>query len=135
MAQEFRTFSGANHPGHYDVLYLNNKDLTFTDIAESAGVRGAEIVMRDFNSKPILFEDPSDNTWYEGWDPTWTDEQGNQIGEPTYQTHSSMFFDYDDDSDPDLFIASDGDIFRIYRNDTDAAGVKFTEISSALGLD
>ena len=85
--------------------YLNNKDLTFTDIAESAGVRGAEIVMRDFNSKPILFEDPSDNTWYEGWDPTWTDEQGNQIGEPTYQTHSSMFFDYDDDSDPDLFIA------------------------------
>ena len=135
MAQEFRTFSGANHPGHYDVLYLNNKDLTFTDIAESAGVRGAEIVMRDFNSKPILFEDPSDNTWYEGWDPTWTDEQGNQIGEPTYQTHSSMFFDYDDDSDPDLFIASDGDIFRIYRNDTDAAGVKFTEISRALGLD
>ena len=135
MAQEFRTFSGANHPGHYDVLYLNNKDLTFTDIADSAGVRGSEIVMRDFNSKPILFEDPSDNTWYEGWDPTWTDEQGNQIGEPTYQTHSSMFFDYDDDSDPDLFIASDGDIFRIYRNDTDAAGVKFTEVSRALGLD
>ena len=46
-----------------------------------------------------------------------------------------MFFDYDDDSDPDLFIASDGDIFRIYRNDTDSAGVKFTEISRALGLD
>ncbi|MBR62308.1 MAG: hypothetical protein CL904_06640 [Dehalococcoidia bacterium] len=135
MAQEFRTFSGANHPGHYDVLYINNQDLTFTEVAESAGVRGTEIVMRDFNSKPILFEDPSNNQWYEGWDPTWTDEQGNQIGEPTYQTHSSMFFDYDDDSDPDLFIASDGDIFRIYRNDTDAEGVKFTEISRALGLD
>ena len=135
MAQEIRTFSGANHPGHYDVLYINNQDLTFTEIAESAGVRGSEIVMRDFNSKPILFEDPSNNNWYEGWDPTWTDDQGNQIGEPTYQTHSSMFFDYDDDSDPDLFIASDGDIFRIYRNDTDSEGVKFTEVSRALGLD
>ena len=135
MAQEFRTFSGANHPGHYDVLYINNHDLTFTEMAESAGVRGSEIIMRDFNSKPILFEDPSNNRWYEGWDPTWTDDQGNQIGEPTYQTHSSMFFDYDDDSDPDLFIASDGDIFRIYRNDTDLEGVKFTEVSRALGLD
>ena len=135
MAQEFRTFSGANHPGHYDVLYINNHDLTFTEMAESAGVRGSEIIMRDFNSKPILFEDPSNNSWYEGWDPTWTDEQGNQIGEPTYQTHSSMFFDYDDDSDPDLFIASDGDIFRIYRNDTDSENIKFTEVSRVLGLD
>jgi len=135
MAQEFRTFSGANHPGHYDILYINNGDMTFHDIAEAAGVRGSEIVMRDFNSKPILFEDPSTNKWYEGWDPTWIDDQGNQIGEPTYQTHASMFFDYDDDTDPDLFVASDGDIFRIYRNDTDSTGVKFTEVSRALGLD
>ena len=135
MAQDFRDFASANHPGHYDVLYLNNGDLTFTEIAREAGVQGAEIVMRDPTGKPILFEDPATGEWYEGWDPTWLDAAGNVIGEPTSQTQAAMFFDYDDDGDPDLWLASDGDRFRIMRNDSDASGVRFTEVAHAIGID
>jgi hypothetical protein len=135
MAPDFRDFASANHPGHYDALYLNNGDLTFTDIAESAGVRGGEIVMRDPTGKPILFEDPATGEWYEGWDPTWLDDAGNVIGEPTSQTHAAFFFDHDDDGDSDLWLASDGDRFKIMRNDSDATGVRFTEIAHATGID
>lgn len=135
MAADFRDFASANHPGHYDVLYLNNGDLTFTEIATEAGVRGTEIVMRDPTGKPILFEDPSTGKWYEGWDPTWTDDAGNQIGEPTAQTHAAFFFDHDDDGDPDLWLAGDGDRFKIMRNDSDGNGVQFTEVAHATGID
>ena len=135
MAHDFRDFASANHPGHYDVLYLNNGDLTFTEIAEQAGVRGGEIVMRSPMGKPILFEDPATGEWYEGWDPTWLDDAGNVIGEPTAQTHAAFFFDHDDDGDPDLWLAGDGDRFKIMRNDTGADGVRFSEIAHATGID
>ncbi len=135
MAHDFRDFASGNHPGHFDVLYLNAGDMTFTEIAAEAGVRGGEIVMRDPTGKPIMFEDPATGQWYEGWDPTWLDDAGNVIGEPTSQTHAAFFFDHDDDGDPDLWLASDGDRFKIMRNDSDGSGVRFTEVAHAIGID
>ncbi len=135
MAHDFRDFASGNHPGHYDALYLSGGDMTFTEIAEEAGVRGTEIVMRDPTGKPIKFEDPETGVWYEGWDPTWLDDAGNVIGDPTSQTHGAMFFDIDDDGDPDLLLASDGDRFKMLRNDSGPEGVRFTEISHAAGID
>ena len=135
LAHDFRDFGSGNHPGHFDALYRNNGDLTFTEIAETAGVRGTEIVMRDPTGKPILFEDPATGEWYEGWDPTWLDDAGNVIGEPAAQTHAAFFFDHDDDGDPDLWLAADGDRFKIMRNDTDASGIRFTEVAHATGID
>ena len=98
-AHDFRDFGSANHPGHYNVLYRNNGDLTFTEVAQEAGVWGSQIVMRDATGEPIMFEDPLTGEEYEGWDPTLTDDRGNTVGEPTGQTHAVLFFDYDDDGD------------------------------------
>jgi len=135
LPQSFRDFASANHPGHYSVLYRNNGDLTFTEIAEEAGVRGSRIVMRAPDGKPYMFKDPTTGVEYEGWDPTFVDQAGNVVGDPTGQTHSSVFFDYDDDGDVDLFVAKDGDRFHVYRNDSTPGRIRFTDVARAMGLD
>ena len=134
-AHDFRDFGSANHPGHYNVLYRNNGDLTFTEVAQEAGVRGSQIVMRDATGQPIMFENPVTGEEYEGWDPTLTDDHGNTVGEPTGQTHAVLFFDYDDDGDPDLWVANDGDRIRVYRNDSSPGNPRFTLVSQAMGID
>lgn len=131
----FRTFDTPSHPGHYNLLYMNNGDLTFSEISERAGVRGPEILMRDASGKPIRFEDPETGVQYEGYDPTFTDEMGNRVGEPTGQTHAVVFFDFDDDRDVDIFVANDGDRLHIYRNDSTPGAVRFTPVARALGID
>ena len=135
MAQAFRDFGSANHPGHYSVLYRNKGNGTFTEIAEEAGVRGSEIVMRAPDGRAYKFTDPATGKEYEGWDPAFVDQVGNVVGDPTGQTHSSMFFDYDDDGDVDLFVAKDGDRFHVYRNDSTPGRVQFTDVAAAMGLD
>ena len=132
---DFRDFATANHPGHYNLLYRNNGDLTFDEIAEEAGVRGPQIVMRDSDGRPISFMDPETGERYEGYDPTFTDQLGNVVGEPTGQTHSVMFFDYDDDGDVDLWVANDGDRLHVYRNDSTREGIRFTPVSRAMAID
>ena len=134
-AQDFRNLASPSHPGHRNVLYRNNGDLTFTDITEQAGLKGPQILMRDRSGQPILFEDPETGEMYEGYDPTENDRSGNRIGEPVGQTHAVLFFDFDDDGDPDLWVANDGDRLHLYRNDTTAGSVKFTPVSSALQID
>ena len=92
--------------------------------------------MRDHAGLPITFEDPETGERFEGYDPTRTDRLGNRVGEPTGQTHAALFFDYDDDGDPDLWIANDGDRLHLYRNDT--AGrrrVRFTPVAKPMGID
>ena len=134
-ADDFRRFTGPNHPGHYNVLYLNNGDRTFTEVAEQAGVRGPQILMRDPTGQPILFEDPETGERYEGYDPTITDRLGNRVGEPTGQTHAVLFFDYDDDGDPDLWVGNDGDRLHVFRNDSSPGNVRFTPVARAMGID
>ena len=132
---DFRDFATANHPGHYNLLFHNNKDLTFDEIAEEAGVHGPQIVMRNSDGRPISFKDPETGERYEGYDPTFRDKLGNVVGEPTGQTHSVMFFDYDDDGDGDLWVANDGDRLHVYRNDSSGGEIRFTPVARAMAID
>ena len=50
-------------------------------------------------------------------------------------TWATLFFDFDDDGDPDLWTADDGGPVRIYRNDSDDEGVRFTSVERPMGLD
>ena len=123
------------HPGHYNVLYRNNADLTFTDVSEAAGVKGPQIWMRYPDGTPVLFEDPDTGEQFEGYDPTVTDIEGNRVGEPTGQTQAVFFFDKDDDGDPDLWVANDVDRLHIYRNDSTPGNIRFTSLAREMGLD
>lgn len=134
-AHDFRTFNSPSHPGHVNFLYINNQDLTFTEIAGDVGLAGSQIRMRSTSGEPILFKDPKTGETYEGWDPTRVDRLGNQVGEPVQQTHATLFFDFDDDLDADLFMADDGDTLKIYKNDSINSTIKFTEVGEALGID
>ena len=132
---DFRNMNRSSHPGHYNVLYRNNGDLTFTDVSEPAGVKGPQILMRYPNGKPVLFPDPETGEEFEGYDPTITDNAGNPVGEPTGQTHAVLFFDKDDDGDPDLWVANDGDRLHVYRNDSTPGNIRFTPVAGEMGLD
>ena len=134
-ADDFRTFDSASHPGHYNMLYRNLGDLTFAEIAQEAGVRGPQISMRDPEGRPIMFEDPETGERFEGYDPATTDRLGNRVGEPTGQTHAALFFDYDDDGDPDLWLANDGDRLHLFRNDSMPGRVRFTPVAREMGID
>ena len=135
LDDDFRRFDQPSHPGHYNVLYKNNGDLTFTEISERAGVRGPQILMRDPDGQPVLFEDPETGEKYEGYDPKRKDKMGNRVGEPTGQTHAVLFFDYDDDGDPDLWVANDGDRLHLFRNDSTSGHIRFTPVGRAIGID
>ena len=135
LDQDFRHYQRPWHAGNYNVLYHNNADLTFTDVSESAGVKGTQILMRYPDGSPVLFEDPETGEWYEGYDPTVTDAGGNRVGEPTAQTHAVLFFDNDDDGDPDLWVANDGDRLLIYRNDSTPGNIRFTSVAQEMGID
>ena len=98
-------------------------------------MHGPQIVMRDPDGRPISFKDPETGERYEGYDPTFRDKLGNVVGEPTGQTHSVMFFDYDDDGDGDLWVANDGDRLHVYRNDSAGGEIRFTPVSRAMAID
>ena len=132
---DFRTFNSPSHPGHYNVLYMNRGDLTFSEMAESAGVAGEQIVMRGYDGKPVMFEDAETGESFQGYDPSDDDRWGNRVGEPTGQTHAAAFFDYDDDRDPDLWVADDGNRFHVYRNDSTPGNPVFTPVAAEMGLD
>ena len=132
---DFVRFTVPQHHGHYNVLYRNNGDLTFSDISEEAGVRGEQITMRAPDGFAIEFYDPETGGFIEGYDPRLTDRFRNRVGDPTGQSWATLFFDHDDDGDPDLWVAHDGDRLEVYRNDTDGGKVKFTSVEAEMGID
>ena len=128
-------FDQASHPGHFNLLYLNNGDLTFSEISESAGVRGGEIVVRYLDGEPITFPDPDTGIEYGGYDPTMLDAGGNRVADPSGRTHAALFFDHDDDRDPDLWVANDGHRPYVFRNDSTPGNVRFTPVAEPMGID
>ena len=50
-------------------------------------------------------------------------------------TWATMFFDFDDDGDPDLWTADDGGPLKIYRNDSDDEGIRFISVERPMGID
>ena len=94
-----------------------------------------QITLRDPDGEPILFTDPETGREYEGYDPTITDAGGNQVGDPSGRTHAVLFFDHDDDGDPDLWVANDGHRPYVFRNDSSPGDVRFTPVAEAMGID
>ena len=132
---DFVRFDRPHHHGNYNILYMNNGDLTFTDIAHEVGVQGPQITMRSPDGRALLFQDPDTAELYEGFDPTIRDFAGNPVGDPTGQTWAILFFDHDDDGDPDLWLADDGDRIKVFRNDSSQGRVKFTNTGRDMGID
>ena len=122
-----------NHPGHFNVMYRNNGDLTFSDVSEESGLLGEQIWMRAPDGKPLTFTD-SDGATYEGYDPSLMDKESNRVGDPTGPTHAATFFDYNDDLLPDLWVATDGDFLRLYRNDSTPGSVRFISVEREMGF-
>ena len=133
--QDFIRFDDPRHHGHYNVLYRNNGDLTFSDITGEAGLVGPQILMLDPEGAPMEWKDPETGVVTRGYDPTVRDVMGNVVGDPTGQTLSTLFFDHDDDGDPDLWIADDGDTIKVYRNDSSDGAIRFTPIEDEMGID
>ena len=134
ITEDYFSYDETSHPGHYNVLYRNNGDLTFDDVTESAGVQGPEIFMLDPNGQPLMFVDAETGEAYQGYDPQGLDSRRNRYGDPTGQTHAVLFFDHDDDGDPDLWLANDGDFMHVFRNDSSGREVRFTSVTEAMGL-
>jgi hypothetical protein len=128
LDDDFR-FLSMSHPGHFNALYINNKNLTFSEKSFEAGVEGPEIILLDKKGAPVVFFEEDNGEMYQGYDPSMVDIQGNRIGDPTGQTHAVLFFDYDEDGDPDLWVANDGDRLHVYRNDSTRDEIKFTSVS------
>ena len=87
-------------------------------MAEAAGVRGGQVTVRGLDGLPVLVE-----------------QAGNPVGASSGRTHAVLFFDHDDDGDPDLWVASDGDRLRVYRNDSSPGRPRFTPVARDLGVD
>ena len=134
VTEDYFAYDERSHPGHYNVMYRNNGDLTFDDVTESAGVRGPEIFMLDPEGQPLMFVDSKTGRAYQGYDPQGLDSRKNRYGDPTGQTHAVLFFDYDDDGDPDLWLANDGDLMHVFRNDSTLTEVRYTSVTEAMGL-
>ena len=133
--QDFLWFNRPDHHGHYNVLYLNNGDLTFSDITEEAGLRYGPILMRDPFGDDIGWPDPVTGEIVPGYNPDLIDASGEYVGEPTGQTLAALFFDHDDDGDQDIWLADDGSRLKVFRNDSTDGEIKFTQISRAMGVD
>ncbi len=135
LDQDFIRFDDPRHHGHYNRLYINNGDLTFIDVTESAGLKSPPIKMLSPDGEPMEWEDPDTGEMVRGYDASLKDANGNRIGDPTGQTLASMFFDHDSDGDLDLWLADDGDTLKVYRNDTHGGEVRFNSIEEEMGVD
>ena len=135
LDQDFIRFDDPRHHGHYNRLYLNKGGMKFEDVTESAGLLSPNIKMLDPDGEPMTWVDSESGEETVGYDPGLLDARGNRIGEPTGQTLASLLFDHDSDGDLDLWLADDGDVLKVYRNDTEGANVSFTSIGSEMGVD
>ncbi len=92
-----------------NVLYHNNHDGTFTDVTKKAGVEGVNNCNMDGPEKGHI--DSRNGPYKESFQPVW--------------------FDYNNDGWPDLFIATDAGISPLYKNNGDGT---FTNVTKEAGL-
>ena len=131
--EDFFFLGGPNHPGHFNVMLHNRGDGTFEDVSEQVGIRGDEVWMRDQSGAPLTFTDEA-GVSYEGYDPSHTDRAGNRIGDPTGPTHGAVFFDYNDDRLPDLWVNTDGDFTEVFRNTSTPGSISFEPVAQQMGF-
>ena len=106
-----------NRDGWIDIFVANRSDMDA--VHPGAPTRGNE---------NILYLNDGDGTFTE------ISADAGVRGEQVV-TWATLFFDFDDDGDPDLWTADDGGPVRIYRNDTDEHVVRFTSVERPMGLD
>jgi hypothetical protein len=135
-----------------DQLFRNDGMLTFTDVTAEAGMLGAVgsgtgAAWSDFDGDgdidlyvPNFTHTDGDETpnhlWRNNGDGTFTDVAQDLGVDDPYLTWQAIWFDYDADGDPDLYLSNDrgGTISlsnRLFRND----GGVFTEVSDESGAD
>lgn len=144
-----------------NLLYRNDGNMIFEDVAEFAGVANTRSPTRNYRHAGPMFVDldgDRDLDLYVGGingdpsrvfanngDGTFTDvTSGSGIdGMQSEHNLSAAFGDYDLDGDPDMFIAhwgssrdfaNPGDTEHLWRNDSDATGIRFTSVSEAAGI-
>ena len=119
-----------------NILYLNNGDGSFTDISESAGVntpyRTRAVLFSDIDQDGFIdlyvanmtaynymFRNNGNHTFTNITEESNTQDFGVAMG--------SIFFDYDNDGDPDLYLTHDANQPNIlYQNDGTG---RFTDVS------
>ena len=106
-----------NRDGWIDIFVANRSDMDA--VHPGAPTRGNENVLY-LNNGDGTFHDISADAGV----------RGEQV-----VTWATLFYDFDDDGDPDLWTADDGGPVRIYRNDADEEGVRFTSVERPMGLD
>ena len=124
-----------------NILYRNNGNGSFTDISASAGVndryRTRSIMFSDINmdgyidlyvanllAPNFLYKNNGDNTFTDITVSSGTED--NQIA------MGAMFFDYDNDGDPDLYLTHDANQrYILLRNNGDETFTDVSEVSNA----
>lgn len=144
-----------------NLLYRNTGNLVFEDVALAAGVAFTKSATENYRHSGPMFADMDGDNDLDlfvgglGGDPSmifendgngsFTDVSNGSGIDTMLATHtiSAAFGDYDLDGDLDLFLAhwgtshdyaSPGDTENLWRNDSDAAGIRFTSVSEAAGI-
>ncbi len=106
--------------GEPNQLFLNNGDGTFANITAKAGVAGQMLTMYN----PID-EAAQVNS------PTLRDSLDRPVNPTGQLSHHAVWFDYDRDGFPDLFVANDQNPIGVYHNNGD---LTFTDVTSYTNL-
>ncbi len=131
--QDFVRFDDARHHGHFNVFYHNQGGFSFADLTVESGLVSPQVTMLSESGVPITFPGPNGQP-IQAFDATQSDANDHVAGDPAGQTWATLFFDYDDDGDPDLWIADDGDRLKLYRNDTIGGAIAFTPVEDEMGI-
>jgi hypothetical protein len=124
-----------------DILYRNRGDGTFVDVSTRAGIENVgrpfsvslgdvdgdgwlDIYVANFGSANVLYHNDGGGRFSN----VLPDEQS--LSE--HHAMGTIFFDYDDDGDPDLFTTHDGQRNVLFEN---AGGLTLVDVSAQSGLD
>jgi len=144
-----------------NLLYRNTGNLVFEEVAAAAGLAYTKSATENYRHSGPMFADMDGDgdldlflgglgndpslIFANNGDRTFSDvTAGSGIDTLAARNNiSAAFGDYDLDGDLDLFVAhwgtardysSPGDTEHLWRNDTDAIGIKFTSVSESAGI-
>ena len=144
-----------------NLLYRNDGNMVFEDVAQQAGLANTASATENFSHGGPMFADldgDGDLDLFVGGiagdpslifsnngDGTFTDVTAGSGIDLLRSSHniSAAFGDYDLDGDLDLFVAhwgtlrnftTPGDTEHLWRNDSDASGIRFQSVSESAGI-